>query len=254
MRLSRSASGGDVGRFKALGDMLRTIGVPRGNCEEDRPLGARLVPFRRQLGHQLRIAFDDVGLAPNFYAPPPPRVIDQKEVGLGVVREIAERDVLPVAGEIGKADGVVSERLEKVGGTAAMLDVRLPVHVRGGEENTRLRLGQRLADNADVTPFTALPSVTAIISPSNRYCESPLLSAHLGRAESNEIEGKIMRISSTEVIEGGRVLYRIGKIKAASPWHAAKGAPSQDNWRKLALREIIRKAEDILSGEYGVRH
>ena len=54
-----------------------------------------------------------------------------------------------------------------------------------------------------------------------------------------------MRISSTEIIEGGRVLYRIGKIKAASPWHAAKGAPSQDNWRKLALREIIRKAEDI---------
>ena len=24
-----------------------------------------------------------------------------------------------------------------------------------------------------------------------------------------------------------------------------KGCPSQDNWRKLALREIIRKAEDI---------
>jgi Putative heavy-metal-binding len=67
----------------------------------------------------------------------------------------------------------------------------------------------------------------------------------LGHAKSNEIEGKIMRISSTEVIEGGRVLYRIGKIKAASPWHAAEGAPSQDNWRKLALREIIRKAEDI---------
>ena len=34
---------GDVGRFKTLGDMLRTIGVPSRNREEDRPLGARLV-------------------------------------------------------------------------------------------------------------------------------------------------------------------------------------------------------------------
>ena len=33
-----------------------------------------------------------------------------------------------------------------------------------------------------------------------------------------------MRISSTDVIEGGRVLYTIGKIKAASAWHAANDA------------------------------
>jgi len=29
----------------------------------------------------------------------------------------------------------------------------------------------------------------------------------------SKFEGKIMRISSTDVIEGGRVLYTIGKIK-----------------------------------------
>jgi hypothetical protein len=63
--------------------------------------------------------------------------------------------------------------------------------------------------------------------------------------ELNEFEGKIMRIYSTDVIDGGRVLYAIGKIKAASPWHAAKGARSEDNWRELALRELVRKAEDI---------
>ena len=34
-----------------------------------------------------------------------------------------------------------------------------------------------------------------------------------------------MRISSTDVIEGGSVLYAIGKIKAATAWHAANGAP-----------------------------
>jgi Putative heavy-metal-binding len=54
-----------------------------------------------------------------------------------------------------------------------------------------------------------------------------------------------MRISSTDVIEGGRVLYAIGKIKAATAWHAADGAPLQDNWRELALSELIRRAEDI---------
>ena len=54
-----------------------------------------------------------------------------------------------------------------------------------------------------------------------------------------------MRISSTDVIEGGRVLYAIGKIKAATAWHAADGAPLQDNWRELVLSELIRRAEDI---------
>ena len=54
-----------------------------------------------------------------------------------------------------------------------------------------------------------------------------------------------MRISSTDVIGGGRVLYAIDKIKAASAWHAANGAPLQDNWRELVLSELIRRAEDI---------
>lgn len=54
-----------------------------------------------------------------------------------------------------------------------------------------------------------------------------------------------MRISSTDFIEGGRVLYTIGKIKAASAWHAANGSFQHGNWRELALRELIRRAEDI---------
>jgi hypothetical protein len=61
----------------------------------------------------------------------------------------------------------------------------------------------------------------------------------------SEFEGKIMRISSSDVIEGGRVLYTIGKIKAASAWHAANGAPPQANWRELVVSELIRKAKDI---------
>ena len=54
-----------------------------------------------------------------------------------------------------------------------------------------------------------------------------------------------MRISSTGAIEGGRVLYAIGRIEAASTWHPAHGSPLQENWRELVLRELMRKAEDI---------
>ena len=54
-----------------------------------------------------------------------------------------------------------------------------------------------------------------------------------------------MRISSTGAIAGGRVLYTIGRIEAASTWHPAHGSPLQENWRELVLRELIRKAEDI---------
>jgi hypothetical protein len=54
-----------------------------------------------------------------------------------------------------------------------------------------------------------------------------------------------MRISSTGAIEGGRVLYTIGRIEAASTWHPADGSPMQENWRELVLRELIHRAEDI---------
>jgi hypothetical protein len=59
------------------------------------------------------------------------------------------------------------------------------------------------------------------------------------------MEIKIMRISSTNAIEGGRVLYTIGRIEAASAWHPVHGFPLQENWRELVLRELMRKAEDI---------
>jgi len=60
-----------------------------------------------------------------------------------------------------------------------------------------------------------------------------------------KFEGRIMPISSTGAIDGGSVLCTIGKIKAASSWHAASGAPLQDNWREFALSELICKAEEI---------
>jgi hypothetical protein len=49
-----------------------------------------------------------------------------------------------------------------------------------------------------------------------------------------------VRISFTGTLEGGRVLYNIGKIEAASAWHPENSEPLQPNWR-----ELIRAAEDI---------
>ena len=54
-----------------------------------------------------------------------------------------------------------------------------------------------------------------------------------------------MRISFTGTLDGSRVLYKIGKIEAASAWHPENSEPLQHNWRELILRELIRMAEDI---------
>jgi uncharacterized protein YbjQ (UPF0145 family) len=54
-----------------------------------------------------------------------------------------------------------------------------------------------------------------------------------------------VRISFTGTLEGGRVLYNIGKVEAASGWHPENSEPLQHNWRQLIFRELIRAAEDI---------
>ena len=54
-----------------------------------------------------------------------------------------------------------------------------------------------------------------------------------------------MLISEKDAIEGARVLYKLGKIKAATTWHAAGYAPVSNNWRERALQELVRRAEDI---------
>lgn len=53
-----------------------------------------------------------------------------------------------------------------------------------------------------------------------------------------------MLISTTDSVDGGRILYPIGKIQAASGWHAAQ-IESNKEWRELALRNLIQRAEDI---------
>ena len=54
-----------------------------------------------------------------------------------------------------------------------------------------------------------------------------------------------MLISEKDAIEGARVLYPIGRIKAASAWHAVGYTPVSDNWRDRVLQDLIRRAEDV---------
>ena len=54
-----------------------------------------------------------------------------------------------------------------------------------------------------------------------------------------------MMISEKDAIEGARVLYPLGRIRAASSWHAVGYVPPSDNWRERMLQDLIRRAEDI---------
>ena len=54
-----------------------------------------------------------------------------------------------------------------------------------------------------------------------------------------------MLVSEKDAIDGARVLYKLGKITAATAWHAAGYTPVSDNWRERVLQELIRRAEDI---------
>lgn len=92
--------------FKTLGDMLRTIGVPGGNLKQHNLLRPRPVILRHELCQQFHITFNNAGLTPDFN-PPPVGIVNEKQIGLGIFREIAKCDVLFIAREIRKTDGLV---------------------------------------------------------------------------------------------------------------------------------------------------
>ena len=112
--------------------MLRAIGVPGRDLEQDHLLGPRLVALRHQRSHQRRIVLDDARLAPDL-DPAAMRIIHDEDVRLGVFRQIALRDELPVAAVIGERQRVLVQHFDKALRAAAMLDVGLPVGVGGRE-------------------------------------------------------------------------------------------------------------------------
>ncbi|TAL81341.1 MAG: heavy metal-binding domain-containing protein [Beijerinckiaceae bacterium] len=54
-----------------------------------------------------------------------------------------------------------------------------------------------------------------------------------------------MRISATNEIEGGRIGAEIGRIEAASTWHATVLDNLEAKLREHALEALIRRAEDV---------
>ena len=76
------------------------------------------VAFRHQPFGQLVVAFYHSRLAPDL-DPLLFRVVDQEQMGLWIVGEIALRDVLPVAGKVRKADSLVVEHPQKAERAAA---------------------------------------------------------------------------------------------------------------------------------------
>ena len=53
-----------------------------------------------------------------------------------------------------------------------------------------------------------------------------------------------MRISFTEDLTDGRILYPIGRVSAASSWHAAGAPCAAGDWKKAALEALIREAKE----------
>ena len=147
MRRSRDAERcRHIGRLEALRDMLRAVRIPGLDREQHDLLGPRLVAFRHQPLHQRGIVLDDARLAPDLDALAV-RIVDQEQMRLGVVGQIAAGDILPVAGKIGKGDRLVVEHVQEAGRAAAMLDVGLAVGARrrqehaglGGDEGSEVR-------------------------------------------------------------------------------------------------------------------
>jgi len=84
---------GDIGRLEALRNMLRAIGVPGLDFQHDNLFRAGLVTVRHQFGEERRIAFHNPRFAPDFDSAPV-RIIDQEQVDLGIIGEVAERNIL----------------------------------------------------------------------------------------------------------------------------------------------------------------
>jgi Putative heavy-metal-binding len=55
----------------------------------------------------------------------------------------------------------------------------------------------------------------------------------------------VMRTSTTHQIGGAPISTPIARIEAASNWHAVTGSDWTESWREHALRNLVRRAEDV---------
>ena len=127
-----------------LRDVLRAVGVPGLDLEQDHLLGARLVALGPEAREQRGIVLHHAGAAPQLHAPAL-RVVHDEDEGLGVLGQVAGGDVLAVALEVGEAQRVLVEDAQEARRAAAMLHVGLAVGAGGGEIE-RAHLGQEAGE------------------------------------------------------------------------------------------------------------
>ena len=125
-----------VGRIESLRDVLRAVGVPGIDVEQQCLLALRLVAGGHEAGDERRIVVNS-GRSPQL-DPAPGRIVDQEQVRLRVLGEVAGSDELPIAAKIGEGDGLVVEHPQEPRRSATMLDVGLAVGVGGAEEDAGL--------------------------------------------------------------------------------------------------------------------
>ena len=86
--------------------MLWTVHVPRFDRENDRSFDIAGIVNVLQPGKQFGIVINDTCCPPEFH-PLAISIVHQKNVSLGVFRQIAECDVLPISAEISERQSPV---------------------------------------------------------------------------------------------------------------------------------------------------
>lgn len=98
--------------IQSLRDVLRAVCIPRQHVYENDALNPRFVADALKARIEICIVFDHTGVSPDL-DPLSIGVVDQKEMSLRIVTKITDRNVLPVAGEVGKSDGLVAEHAQE---------------------------------------------------------------------------------------------------------------------------------------------
>src|SRR5471032_3258496 len=150
----------DLGLAVARHDVLRAVGVPGLDGEHDRAPRPGLVGGIDQPLHQLDVALDDPRAAPQL-DPLLRGEVQDEDVGAIVLLEMTERDVLPIAGEVGESEFARADRLQETRRSAAMLDIR-PAVGAGGRKKEGIDGVEELAEivgdlGLPVAAFERLP-------------------------------------------------------------------------------------------------
>src|SRR5262245_40539985 len=109
------------------------VNVPGFDREQDNAFGKRLIALVEKALDQSRVIFDHAGLAPDLDALTS-RGVEQEQKGAVVLGQIGERDVLPVAAIIGKAERFVVDDLDEAFRPAAVLNIRRAVSSGRGDK------------------------------------------------------------------------------------------------------------------------